>query len=58
MVQNYRLERFELCLFKCGTDHLILKLGTQTQLSLKIYLYQIYYFFRKCVSEYLLFSVF
>ena len=41
---------FELCLFKCSIGHLILKLGTQTHLRLKIYLYQIYYFFRKCVN--------
>ena len=49
-MQNYRVESFELCLFKCGTGHLVLKLDTQKQLSLKIYLYQIYlFFFRKCV---------
>jgi len=50
MMQNYRVESFELCHFKCGTGHLISKLGTQAQLSLKMYLYQIYYFFRKRVS--------
>jgi hypothetical protein len=47
MMQNYRVGSFELCLFKCVTGHLISKLGTQTQLSLKTYLYQIYYFFHK-----------
>ena len=45
MMQNYRVKSFELYLFKYSTGHLILNLGTQTQLILKIYLYQIYYFF-------------